>query len=129
MKTLGALCFSFLIICSVAYAQQPPPKLTTLTKAPVSGQPDKEFLLFSVEWPAGSGTPLHTHLGDEYGVVIEGAYMVKQGDQDWQTYNAGQSWHVSAGIVHESRNAVQTKTMNAFIVEKDKPLIHPFKKP
>src|SRR3954470_16187484 len=87
-----------------AYAQQQPaPKIVTLHKSPVSGQPDKEFLLLSIEWPAGARTPAHTHLGDEYGLVIEGTYSVKQGDGDWKTYNPGESWHVPAGVVHESR--------------------------
>jgi hypothetical protein len=69
-----------------------------------------------------SGLTPHTHLGDEYGTV--GSYIVKQGDNEAKTYNAGESWHVPAGVVHESKNAAPiTKTMNAFIVEKDKPLI------
>ena len=52
--------------------------------------------------------------------------MVKQGSEDWKTYSAGQSWHVPAGVVHESKNDTQgTKTINSFIVEKGKPLINP----
>jgi quercetin dioxygenase-like cupin family protein len=97
-----------------------------LVKQGVSAQPDKEFLMLSIEWPIGAATPRHTHLGDEYGVVLEGAYMVKQGSEDWKTYSAGQSWHVPAGVVHESKNDTRgTKTINSFIVEKDKPLINP----
>ena len=66
------------IACTSAYAQQQPaPKIVTLHKSPVSGQPDKEFLLLSIEWPAGARTPAHTHLGDEYGSVIEGSYSVR----------------------------------------------------
>src|SRR5687767_8996475 len=68
---------AFLSVGSTAYAQQatqPAPKVTPLMKSPVSGQPDKEFQWLSIEWPAGAGTPPHTHLGDEYGTVLEGAY-------------------------------------------------------
>ena len=106
-----------------------PPKIVTLHKSPVSGQPDKEFLLLSIEWPAGARTPAHTHLGDEYGSVIEGSYNVKQGDGDWKTYHPGESWHVPAGVVHESKPESAGKTINGFIVEKGKPLINPFQKP
>ena len=73
------------IACTSAYAQQQPaPKIVTLHKSPVSGQPDKDFLLLSIEWPAGARTPAHTHLGDEYGSVIEGTYSVKRA--------MGESW-------------------------------------
>jgi quercetin dioxygenase-like cupin family protein len=96
--------------------------LSAALRLPVSGQPDKEFVFVSIEWPAERVTPPHTHLGDEYGTV--GSYIVKQGDNEAKTYNAGESWHVPAGVVHESKNAAPiTKTMNTFIVEKDKPLI------
>ena len=125
---LVALALS--LACTSVYAQQQPaPKIVTLHKSPVSGQPDKEFLLLSIEWPAGARTPAHTHLGDEYGSVIEGTYSVKQGDGDWKTYNPGESWHVPAGVVHESKPESAGKTINAFIVEKGKPLINPFQKP
>jgi quercetin dioxygenase-like cupin family protein len=132
MKTARALGFSVVFVCLAAHAQQAPaPKVTTLVRSPVTGQPDKEFLLLSIEWPAGTGTPVHTHLGDEYGTVIEGSYTVKQGDGDWTTMNAGESWSVPASVVHQGKNAGQsmTKTMNAFIVEKGKPLIQPVQRP
>jgi quercetin dioxygenase-like cupin family protein len=99
-------------------------------EVPVSGQPDKEFVLLSIEWPPGSISPLHTHPGDEYGTVIAGTYAVKQGNGEWKTYKAGEAWHVPAGVVHESKNTTfGTKTMNAYIVDKGKPLIQPFTKP
>jgi hypothetical protein len=75
---LVALGLSVVVLCTSGYAQQPAPKIVTLHKSPVSGQPDKEFLLLSIEWPAGARAPAHTHFGDEYGSVIEGSYSVKQ---------------------------------------------------
>jgi quercetin dioxygenase-like cupin family protein len=127
VRVLSAIVLVMSLGISSAFAQQlPAPKITPLVKAPVSGQPDKEFITVSAEWQAGAGLRPHTHLGDEYGIVMEGAYTVKQGSGDWVTYNKGQSWHVPAGVVHESKVTVEgTKTINSFIVEKDKPLTHP----
>ncbi len=130
MKSLlVALGLSVALVCSAGHAQQPASKITSLHKSPVSGQPDKEFILLSIDWPEGVSTPAHTHLGDEYGSVIEGSYSIKQGDGEWKTLNAGESWHIPAGVVHESKPAPTAKAIHAFIVEKGKPLINPFKKP
>lgn len=109
-------------------AQQAPPKATVLVKAPVTGQPDKEFHLISIEWPPGSQTPVHTHLGDEYGSVVEGVYAIREGDGEWKILKAGDSWHMAAGVVHQGKNAGEaTKTLNAFVVDKGKPITNPFK--
>jgi hypothetical protein len=42
---------------------------------------------------------------------------------------ACESWHVPAGVVHESKPESAGKTINAFIVERGKPLINPYQKP
>jgi quercetin dioxygenase-like cupin family protein len=87
-------------------------------------------VLLSIEWPSGSTAPRHTHPGDEYGTVVTGTYAVKQGDGDWKNYKSGESWHVPAGVVHESKNtSFGTRTMNAYILDKGKPQIIPFTKP
>jgi quercetin dioxygenase-like cupin family protein len=126
VRILALIALGVSIGVSSALAQQPTSKVTRLLNESVSGQPDKEFQVLSIEWPLGSGTPRHTHLGDEYVVVMAGAFMVKQGSEDWKTYTAGQSWHVPAGVVHESKSTVEgTKTINCFIVEKGKPLVQP----
>src|SRR5712671_1684506 len=103
VRLLNAIALSLLLTCSASYAQQPQPKITPLLEVPVSGQPDKEFVLLSIEWPPGSISPPHTHPGDEYGTVIAGSYAVKQGNGEWKTYKVGEAWHVPAGVVHESK--------------------------
>jgi quercetin dioxygenase-like cupin family protein len=130
VRLLNAIALSLLLTCSASYAQQPQPKITPLLEVPVSGQPDKEFVLLSIEWPPGSVSPPHTHPGDEYGTVIAGSYAVKQGNGEWKTYKVGEAWHVPAGVVHESKNTMfGTKTMTGYVVDKGKPLIQPFTKP
>ena len=129
MRVLRFVLLASLLAGTVALAQPPPQKMTDLVKSNISGHPDKEFILVSIEWGEGSGLALHTHFGDEYGTVLEGAYMVKEGTKDWETIAAGQSWHIPAGVEHQTKNAAPfTKTINAFVVEKGKPLMSPVQK-
>ena len=126
MRAFAALICGVWVAASSAFAQSPAPKVTPLLQESISGLPDKIFVTLSMEWPVGAALPRHTHPGDEYGSVIAGAFMVKIGSEDWKTYHAGQSWHVPAGVVHESKNDVDgTKTINSLIVEKGKPLSQP----
>jgi quercetin dioxygenase-like cupin family protein len=130
MRLSTGIAMSFLLASSVAYSQQPAPKITPLLEAPITGQPNKELVLVSVEWPAGSTSPPHTHPGDEYGTVLSGVYAIRQGNGAWKTYTVGQSWHMPAGVVHEGKTETAVaKTMHAYVVEKGKPLIVPFTKP
>jgi hypothetical protein len=85
MTRFSMIVLGLLLVCSGSHAQQAQPKITPIMEAPVSGQPDKVFVLLSIEWPSGSTAPRHTHPGDEYGTVVTGTYAVKQGDGDWKT--------------------------------------------
>jgi quercetin dioxygenase-like cupin family protein len=121
----------FLLIPSNGFAQQPAPKVTTIIEGSVSGQADKKLLWLNIEWPPGAGTPVHTHAGDEYGMVVEGEYAVKHAEGDWQVMKAGQSWHMAEGMVHQgaNRSSAPARTMNTFVVDKNKPLVVPYVKP
>jgi quercetin dioxygenase-like cupin family protein len=125
MRLLLAVAVCLLLAASVPHAQPSQPKVTPIIDgAPISGQPDKVFVLVSIEWPSGSVGPKHTHPGDEYGVVTTGTYALKIGDAAWKDYKAGESFYVPAGAVHQSENAgFGTSTMHAYILEKGKPQI------
>jgi quercetin dioxygenase-like cupin family protein len=108
----------------------PPPglKVTPLvTETQVSGMPDKVFVLITAEFLPGVSTGRHTHPGDEYGAVVEGAIVTQQTGGEWKTVTAGQSYHVPAGIVHETKNIGDkpARTYNAFVIEKGKPRATP----
>jgi quercetin dioxygenase-like cupin family protein len=107
---------------------QPAPqlKVTILVAAtPVTGVPDKVFMLLTTDFPPGVSTGRHTHPGDEYGTLIEGAVMTRQDGGEWKTVNAGESYYVPANIVHETKNVgtVAAKAINAFVLEKGKPRV------
>jgi len=132
MRLWNLPALSLLLVCSASHAQQPRPMPTfkLIMEAPITGQLDKVFYLFILEWPPDSVNPLHTHPGDEYGVVIKGAYAVRQIDGQWKTYVAGEGFRVPAGVVHEEKNTTfNTTTVHALVVEKDKKLLQPYTKP
>jgi quercetin dioxygenase-like cupin family protein len=131
MKLSSILALSLLLACSASQAQQPPlPKITPIMQEPITGQPDKEFVLLSIEWPPDSVGPLHSHPGDEYGVVVKGVYAIRELNGQWKTYKAGEGFHLRAGVVHEDKNmTVNTSTMHSYVVDKGKTLIQPYIKP
>jgi quercetin dioxygenase-like cupin family protein len=100
-----------------------------IIEAPMTGQPDKTFALYSLEWPPGSTFPLHSHPGDEYGTVIKGSLAVKQIDGQSQIYTTGQGFHVPAGVVHEYKTTVSSTTIHAFVLQKGKRLLELYNKP
>ena len=130
----SAVFASSFLISALAYGQQqspptPAPKVTPLLKESLTGQPDKEVLMFLVEWPPGFSTGRHTHPGDEYATVLEGTVTGQKENAEAQAYSAGQSYHNEASVVHEAKNASNqpAKTVSIFVVEKGKPLIQPVK--
>src|SRR5262245_7672062 len=121
MTLKSSLLASILVLaCSASHGQELAPKFSMIIESPITGQPDKMFALYSLEWPPGSMFPLHSHPGDEYGTVIKGNLAVKQIDGQSQIYTAGQGFHVPPGVVHEYKTTVGTTTIHAFVLQKDK---------
>ena len=123
------LAWSLVLVCSASHGQELAPKFSMIMEAPVTGQPEKTFGFYSIEWPPGSMMPMHSHPGDEYGTVIKGNLAVKRIDGQSQIYTAGQGFHVPAGVVHECKTSVATTTIHAFLAQKDKKLLQPYAKP
>ncbi len=101
-------------------------KVTILVaQTPVTGVPDKVFMLLTTDFPPGVSTGRHTHPGDEYGTLMEGAVMTRQDGGGWKTVSAGESYYVPANIIHETKNVgtVPAKAVNAFVLEKGKPRV------
>jgi quercetin dioxygenase-like cupin family protein len=120
---------TLVLLCSVSHGQELAPKFSMIIEAPITGQPDKTFALYSLEWPPGSMFPLHSHPGDEYGTVIKGSLTLKKIDGQSQIYTTGQGFHVPAGVVHEYKTNVGTTTIHAFVLQKDKRLLELYTKP
>jgi quercetin dioxygenase-like cupin family protein len=125
---LAMACATAWLAGSAATLAQQGPKVTAVvSEATVTGVPDKVFTLITAEWPPGAATGRHTHPGDEYGTVSEGTLVTRQDGAEWKTIEAGQSYYVPAGVVHETKNAGDkpARSYNGFIVEKGKPRANP----
>ncbi len=104
MRRLAVVCAIALFAGVLALAQQGPRVTTLVSDYPVTGVPDKVFTLITAGFPPGVSTGRHTHPGDEYGTVVEGAVVARQEEGDRKTVTAGQSYYVPAGVVHETKN-------------------------
>ena len=79
------------------------PKVTPLvTETQVTGVPEKVFVLITAEFLPSVSTGRHTHPGDEYGAVVEGAIVTQQTGGEWKTVTAGQS--ILCPRRHRARN-------------------------
>lgn len=74
--------------------------------------------------PVGGVTPLHTHPGDEIGVLIEGEAIIESEGKEPRRVHAGQGFHIEATKKHLARSvgAVPARIVAIWIVEKGKPL-------
>ena len=71
----------------------------------------------------------HTHFGEEIGYVIEGTFLIEQAGKPPVMLQAGGSFLIPAGTVHNATNtgAGPGKILATYIVEKGKPLATPAK--
>jgi quercetin dioxygenase-like cupin family protein len=123
-------CCFLMLLCTGAYAQQSKPgaKRTVLEQRDLS-VPGYEGVLVRTELVSGAHEPPHTHPGDFFGYVLEGAITLTRQGQETVKLKAGDVFFVPKGTVHEASNEGKTtaKLLATFIVEKGKPLITPVK--
>jgi quercetin dioxygenase-like cupin family protein len=134
-KTLLAWCLgaALAVACyattGVTEAQPPPAypfKLTPLLKAPFAGDPNKEAVVVRLDWPANTSFVWHTHPGDEYATVLEGAIITQRKDEEPKTTTRGQSYHIPGGVVHTAKSGDKPAIVIVFlVVEKGKPVVQP----
>jgi quercetin dioxygenase-like cupin family protein len=117
----------FLLTAALA-AQQPAFKRTVLQQADLSS-PGREVVQAVAEFDAGATPGPHTHPGEEIGYVLEGTFLVEQNGKPPATLNAGGSFLIPAGTVHNATNkgAGKGKILATYIVEKGKALATPAK--
>ncbi|QJR10544.1 hypothetical protein DSM104443_01608 [Usitatibacter rugosus] len=108
----------------IAHAQSPAPaiKRTILQKTDVGG--NQETILGMAEIAPGGSTGKHSHPGIETGYVLEGTATLEIEGMPPIAMNAGTSYLIPAGKVHDAKNtgSVPVKVLATYVVEKGKPL-------
>ena len=123
--TLTVLSF---VLTGIVAAQQPAFKRTLLQQADIS-VPGHEVVSAVAEFEPRATPGMHTHFGEEIGYVIEGTFLVEQAGKPSVTLQAGGSFLIPAGTVHNATNtgAGRGRILATYIVEKGKPLATPAK--
>ena len=127
MKTVALVAVA-IALTGIVTAQQPAFKRTVLQQADIS-VPGREVVSAVAEFEPRATPGMHTHFGEEIGYVIEGTFLVEQAGKPPVTLQAGGSFLIPAGTVHNATNtgAGQGRILATYIVEKGKPLATPAK--
>ncbi len=120
---------ALVLLAGVAYASGDIPSKKMLLDKTVTGEESKHGVTLVIDWPVGSSVEDHTHPGDEYAVVLEGAIEVTTKGEGSKIYNAGDAYHNAKDVVHSARAVGDkpAKTVATIIAEKGKPLSVPVK--
>ena len=123
-SSLAALGVAVLVVG--VGAQAPAFKRTVLQQGDLSVA-GREAVTGLAEFPAGTSTGRHTHPGEEVGYVLEGAVVVEQDGKPAVTVEAGKTFLIPAGVVHNATNMTSgmSKILATYVVEKGKPLATP----
>ncbi len=99
---------------------------TLVGRADVS-VPGREAVVARVEVAPGAKAGRHTHPGDEISYVVEGEATLLIDGQAPRQVNAGESFVIPAGVVHDAHNngSSPIKLIGVYVVEKGKPLATP----
>lgn len=92
--------------------------------SPVSGVDGKELVLNAVTLEPGASSPPHTHPGDCYGSIIDGAIELRIAGQPARRVQAGEAYaNANPGVPHQFTNVGGTpvRMINTLVVEKGKP--------
>ena len=127
MRTFTVIVAAF-VLTGVLAAQQPAFKRTVLQQADIS-VPGREVVSAVAEFDSKATPGMHTHFGEEIGYVIEGTFLIEQAGKPSATLQAGGSFLIPAGTVHNATNtgAGKGRILATYIVEKGKPLATPAK--
>ena len=115
-----------LALTAVLAAQAPAFKRTVLQQSDISVA-GREVVSAIAEFEPRATPGPHTHFGEEIGYVLEGTFLIEQAGKAPVTLQAGGSFLIPAGTVHNATNTGTGKAriLATYVVEKGKPLATP----
>lgn len=121
---------SSLLLClmaSTATAEQA--KVTALMSKDLAGNPAKEVLMLSVEYPPGAADAVHRHNAQAFVYVLEGSVVMQLKGGKEVTLTPGQTFYEGPDDVHlVGRSASTTKPAKMSVVlikDKGAPVLVP----
>ena len=123
--TVTVAAFAFAAIVA-AGAQAPAFKRTVLQQGDIS-VPGREAVTAVAEFQPGASPGRHTHPGEEIAYILEGKVLLEREGMAAVTLNAGQTFLIPAGTIHNATNTGPTtaRVLATYIVEKGKPIATP----
>ena len=111
------------LLISTALAQQSGLKRTVIRT--IDYPPGYSTVTVVVELAPGICTGRHTHPGVDSGYVVEGDMALKSDVKPDQSLKTGGSYEVPPGAVHDACTTAGLKVIDAFVIERGKPLASP----
>src|SRR5688500_12942797 len=106
MKAIAALAISLCVSGGALTAQEP--AIKSLLAKDLAGDPARELLMITVEYPPGGSDPTHAHRAQVVVYVLEGSIVMQVKDKPPITLMAGQTFYEAPEVHTVSRNASQT---------------------
>lgn len=127
---LKRLLILSMLVAGTAMAQNtPPPVVTSLFTQDLADYPGKQGVMLLVEYPPGSGDPVHRHDAHGFVFVLEGSIVMGVKGSKPVTLKAGQVFYEGPHDIHNvGRNASSTERARflVFLIkEAAKPLLVP----
>ena len=123
---------SLLLLClmtSTVVAQQP--NVVPLMSKDLTGNPEKEVSMITVEYPPGLSDPVHRHNAQAFVYVLEGSVVMQVKGGKEVTLTPGQTFYEGPDDVHVvNRNASTTKSAKMLVLlvkDKGAPILVPVK--
>jgi len=130
VRTVTAVFVTLGLVAVVAgvHAQQTGFRRTVLQQSKLS-VPGRESVTALAEFQPGGTVGRHTHPGEEIGYILEGTLVLEVEGKPAVTLNAGQTFFIPAGTVHNATNKTSSpaKVLANYVVESGKPLATPVK--
>jgi len=105
--------------------------ITELMSKDLAGDPDKEVLMYTVDFPPSFSSPVHRHDAQVSVYVLEGSVVMQVRGGKEVTLRPGQTFYEDPDDIHVvSRNASSTKAAKflVFLIhKKGEPLVIPAK--